>query len=265
MGCDVILLEGNEIPVIIQLPSLPLVQIFVTLTELQFTISRMNQKKIHKPRSSAAKKQSRVVHREFPPPSKAKIDSRQEDIHLIHRALKGDQFAYKRLMKKYHEQIHNLVARIVRDSQQVEDLTQEVFVKAFGSLKYFNEEFAFSTWLYKIATNSSIDYIRKRKLEMFSIDKPVVFEDSDFTFEVPDTTYQPDKNLIQRQRTNLIEEAINELPEKYKRVIILRHTEDRDYAEIAKMLKLPIGTVKAHIFRARELLNKHLRRKIKQY
>jgi RNA polymerase sigma factor (sigma-70 family) len=200
-----------------------------------------------------------------PPLSEQKLDSRREDTRLIHEALKGNQAAYKKLLKKYRDQIFHLITRIVHNKEQVEDLTQEAFVKAFASLKNFNEEYAFSTWLYKIATNSSIDYIRKRKLDTFSIDKPIAMEESEYSFELPDTTYQPDKHIIQRQRSVLIEEAINSLPEKYKRVIILRHTEERDYAEIAKMLKLPIGTVKAHIFRARELLNKFLRDKISHY
>jgi RNA polymerase sigma-70 factor (ECF subfamily) len=168
-------------------------------------------------------------------------------------------------MKKYHDPIFNLIARIIRNREQVEDLTQEAFVKAFASLKNFNEEYAFSTWIYKIATNSSIDYIRKKKLDTFSINKPIAMEESDYTFDLPDTTYQPDKSLIQNQKTRLIEEAIERLPEKYKRVIIMRHSEDRDYSEIAKILKLPIGTVKAHIFRARELLNRYLREKISHY
>jgi RNA polymerase sigma-70 factor (ECF subfamily) len=200
-----------------------------------------------------------------PPLPAGRTESRAEDAKLIHRALRGDQFAYKQLMKKYHDPIFNVVYRIVHDKQQVEDLTQETFVKAFASLKNFNEEYAFSTWLYKIATNSSIDYIRKKKLNTFSIDKPIAMEESDYSFELPDTTYQPDKNIIQKQQSKLIENAIEKLPEKYKRVIILRHSEERDYAEIAKMLKLPIGTVKAHIFRARELLNKYLRDKVHNY
>ena len=226
----------------------------------------MPPKKIKKPQ-----KKSRVLS--APPPtmgqqqplSPGKTESRTEDARLIHRALRGDQFAYKQLMKKYHDPIFNLVYRMIHDKQQVEDLTQETFVKAFASLKHFNEEYAFSTWLYKIATNSSIDYIRKRKLNTFSIDKPVAAEESDFSYELPDTTYQPDKTLIQRQRSTMIEEAIAQLPEKYRKVITLRHTEERDYAEIAKILKLPIGTVKAHIFRARELLNKALRERMKHY
>ena len=197
--------------------------------------------------------------------SPGKIESRKEDSRLIAAALSGTQSAFKLLMKKYHNQIANLIFRIIHQQENVEDLTQEVFIKAFASLKSFNDEYAFSTWLYKIATNSSIDFIRKKKLQTFSIDKPVAMEESDYTFELPDATYEPDKHIIQKQRTSVLEEAINQLPEKYKRVILLRHTEERDYGEIAKILKLPIGTVKAHIFRARELLNKYLRDKIAHY
>jgi len=208
---------------------------------------------------------SRARQAPRPPLTEGKIESRKEDGKLIREALGGNQSAYKKLLKKYHDPIAHLITRIIHNREQVEDLTQETFVKAFASLKSFNEEYAFSTWLYKIATNSSIDFIRKRKLDTFSIDKPIALEESDYTFEVPDTTYEPDKRIIQNQRAKLIEEAIDQLPEKYKRVITLRHTEERDYAEIAKMLKLPIGTVKAHIFRARELLNKYLRDRIGHY
>lgn len=197
--------------------------------------------------------------------SPAKLDSRKEDRRLIAAALEGNQAAFKQLMKKYHDQIANLIFRITRHRELVEDITQEVFIKAFGSLASFNEEYAFSTWLYKIATNSSIDFIRKRKLHTFSIDKPVSMEESDFSFELPDSTYEPDRRIIQSQRTKFLEEAIARLPEKYRRVIILRHSEEREYNEIAKILKLPIGTVKAHIFRARELLNKYLRDSIAHY
>lgn len=184
---------------------------------------------------------------------------------LIHAALKGNQDAYKRLMKKYYIPLFNLIYRLIHNKDEVEDLTQEAFVKAFQSLQYFNEEYAFSTWLYKIASNNTIDYIRKKKLETFSIDKPIASEENDYKFELPDTTYQPDKEIINRQKTALLTKAIGELPEKYRRVIVLRHVEEYDYAEIAKMLKLPIGTVKAHIFRARELLYKALRDSIKHY
>lgn len=194
-----------------------------------------------------------------------KIDSRAEDSHLIQRALGGNDQAYKKLMYKYHDAIFNFIYRMVHDRQQVEDLTQEAFIKAFSSLKNFNDEYAFSTWLYKIATNNSIDFIRKRKLQMYSIDKPIESKDSDYTFELPDESYEADKDLISDQRTRLLNSAIARLPEKYKKVIRLRHVEEKSYEEIAEILNLPIGTVKAHIFRAREVLYRSLRDKIRNY
>lgn len=209
-------------------------------------------------------------HKDIPSPpaphtTRRKPDSRTEDSAVIAEALAGDNRAYERLMDKYHDAIFNFIYRMVRDREQVEDLTQEAFIKAFASLKSFNEEFAFSTWLYKIATNNCIDYIRKKKLQMFSIDKPIESKDSDFAFELPDDSFEADRELISDQRASMLNEAIEQLPEKYRLVIRLRHVEERSYEEIAKLLKLPIGTVKAHIFRARELLYKQLRSKIRHY
>jgi RNA polymerase sigma-70 factor (ECF subfamily) len=215
------------------------------------------------PRSSGPQKPAALPT--VDPKEQRKIDSRAEDSNLIRRALGGNDQAYKKLMNKYHDAIFNFIYRMVHDRQQVEDLTQEAFIKAFSSLKNFNDEYAFSTWLYKIATNNSIDFIRKRKLQMYSIDKPIESKDSDYTFELPDESYEADKDLISDQRTKLLNAAIAKLPEKYKKVIRLRHVEERSYEEIAEILNLPIGTVKAHIFRAREVLYRSLRDKIRNY
>ncbi len=194
-----------------------------------------------------------------------RLESREEDAHLIIQALKGDQAAFKRLRQKYHDAIYNLIYRIVRDKEEVEDLTQEAFIKAFTSLGSFNEEYAFSTWLYKIATNNSIDYIRRKKLQTFSIDKPIESKDSDYSFELPDLSHGADQELMSVQRKKMIDEAINDLPHKYRQVIMLRHVEEKDYQEIAKILHLPLGTVKAHIFRAREMLYRALRKKMRHF
>ena len=199
------------------------------------------------------------------PKEQRKLESRAEDSSLIQKALSGDDRAYKRLMHKYHDAIFNFIFKMVHDRQQVEDLTQEAFIKAFSSLQNFNDEYAFSTWLYKIATNNSIDFIRKRKLQVYSIDKPIESKESDYAFELPDDSYEADRDLISSQRTKLLNEAIAKLPEKYKKVIRLRHVEEKSYEEIAKSLRLPIGTVKAHIFRAREVLYRSLRDKIRHY
>jgi RNA polymerase sigma-70 factor (ECF subfamily) len=194
-----------------------------------------------------------------------RAESREEDATLIKRALKGDQRAFRRLRSKYYDAIYNAIYRMVRDKEEVTDLTQEAFIKAFTSLASFNDEYAFSTWLYKIATNNSIDYIRRKKLHTFSIDKPIESKDSDYTFEIPDTTYEADGEVISTQRRQFLENAIASLPPRYRQVIIMRHVEEKEYQEIAKLLRLPLGTVKAHIFRARELLYKKLRDKMRNY
>jgi RNA polymerase sigma factor (sigma-70 family) len=194
-----------------------------------------------------------------------RLESREEDSALIKRALKGDQKAFRRLRVKYHDPIFKLINRMIRNREEVEDLIQEAFIKAFTSLASFNEEYAFSTWLYKIATNNSIDYIRKRKLQTFSIDKPIESEESDYSFELPDTEPEPDQELIAAQRKKMLDDAMNSLPPKYRQVILMRHVDEKEYQEIAKILKLPLGTVKAHIFRAREMLYKQLRDKMRHY
>lgn len=194
-----------------------------------------------------------------------KIASQKEDLRLINKALKGDQAAYQRLVNKYKPTITFVLYRIVQDKDDVEDVVQEVFINTFRALKSFKKEYSFFSWIYKIALNKGIDYLRKKKLKTFSIDKPVTAKDGEVHYEVPDSTYEPDKHIIASEKSALINAAIEKLPPKYKRVIIMRHMEEKDYSEIAEELKLPIGTVKVHIFRARELLNKYLRHKIRHY
>jgi RNA polymerase sigma-70 factor, ECF subfamily len=202
------------------------------------------------------------------PPDKTdqrRLESKNEDTKLIQLALKGDQSSFARLRQKYHDAIFNLIYRMIREKDEVEDLTQEAFIKAFASLSSFNDEYAFSTWLYKIATNNCIDYIRRKKLHTFSIDKPIESKESDFSFELPDSSNEPDQEMIATQRRKLLDDAINSLPPKYRQVIVMRHQEELEYQEIARILKLPLGTVKAHIFRAREMLYKYLRDKLRNY
>lgn len=193
------------------------------------------------------------------------VKSRSEDNSLIDEALSGNQTSYEKLMKKYYQLIYNLVYRMILKKEDVEDLTQEAFIKAFNSLKNFDKQFSFSTWLFKIATNNAIDYLRKKKLSTFSIDKQIESDDSDFTFEIPDSENKPDKHIMDKEMRKILDEAIDSLPPKYKQVIVMRHKGELEYEEIAKELNLPLGTVKAHIFRGRELMNKYLKDKIKQY
>ncbi|MDA0379309.1 MAG: sigma-70 family RNA polymerase sigma factor [Bacteroidetes bacterium] len=187
--------------------------------------------------------------------------SSEQDRLLVSRALEGDQAAYQGLMEKYRGALTRHVHRMVRKQGEVEDLVQECFIKAFSALQSYSSDYAFSTWLYKIATNHTIDYLRKKKLQTMSIDKPIQTKDGEVEMELPDTTYRPDRHIVEDQRKALIQAAIDHLPEKYHRVIVMRHQQEKSYEEIAAELDLPLGTVKAHIFRARSLLYKFLRDK----
>ncbi|MCK6620088.1 MAG: sigma-70 family RNA polymerase sigma factor [Calditrichaceae bacterium] len=186
-------------------------------------------------------------------------ERRIEDQKLITLARGGDQKAFEALLKKYRNLVYHVMFKMVRNPQEAEDLCQEAFIKAFGALSSFNEEFAFSTWLMKIATNNCIDYLRKRKLRTYSIDEPLQYKDEQVQVELPDHDPTPDKQLLNEERRKLINDAIQSLPPRYRHVIILRHQEEKSYEDIAEILKLPLGTVKARIFRAREMLNKKIR------
>lgn len=187
-------------------------------------------------------------------------DKKKEDRFLIQSALTGDEKAFETLLLKYRNLVYTIMIKMVRNPQEAEDLTQEAFIKAFKSLASFNEEFAFSTWLMKIATNNCIDFLRKRKLQTHSIHEPIRYKDEKIEIDIQDSGPTPEKYLLQNERRKALERAIEGLPERYRYVILLRHKEEKSYEEISEILNLPLGTVKAQIFRAREMLNKTLRR-----
>jgi RNA polymerase sigma factor (sigma-70 family) len=183
--------------------------------------------------------------------------------HLIQQALDGDQRACAEIVERFRAQIYNFIFRMVKNKAEAEDLTQETFIKAFNALPSFNSEYAFSTWLYKIAVNNSIDYFRKKRLKTYSIDTPIQAKDGDLVREFEDTNLGPEHGLISREKSSQIQNAIDSLPEKYREAILLRHTMDRSYEEIAEELDVPLGTVKVRIFRAREMLKKKLREQMR--
>lgn len=181
------------------------------------------------------------------------------DDKLIKDALKGDQKAFRDLVTRHQGSVFHIVFRIVRDREMANDLVQETFMKAFSSLKSYRSEYRFSTWLYKIAANASIDHLRKKRIQALSLDNPIRTEDGEVAIEVADYSHHPEEEMVLRERRVSIAEAIDALPEKYRKVIIARHQEEKSYEDIADELNLPVGTVKARIFRARELLKKRLR------
>lgn len=178
---------------------------------------------------------------------------------LIKKAIAGDQKAYESLLKRYRNGIYNMIYQMIKNREEAEDLVQETFIKAFNSLDSYNDEYAFSTWLYKIAFNHSIDAIRKKKLRTFPLDKPIRLPDGEVHHEIRDETLTPEKDFLFSEKKKRIQQTIDALPERYRTAIILRHREERSYEEISEILKIPLGTVKARIFRAREILKKKLR------
>jgi RNA polymerase sigma-70 factor (ECF subfamily) len=187
-----------------------------------------------------------------------------EDDKFVKRAIEGDQDAYKDLMDKYQKPLYFHVLKMVKNHEQVEDLVQEAFMKAFRNLNSYNTNYAFSTWLYRITTNHTIDYLRKKKLKTTSIDQPVKTRDGEMEIQISDDA-ETDRDIIRKERKKIIHNAINDLPEKYRRVIEMRHLQELSYQEIADQLDLPLGTVKAHIFRAREMLYKELKDKREKF
>ncbi|MDP4219838.1 MAG: sigma-70 family RNA polymerase sigma factor, partial [Bacteroidota bacterium] len=191
-----------------------------------------------------------------------------EDKALVRRARAGEQRAYSELVKRHKRGIERLIRPITRNAttDEVEDLVQEAFTKAFLHLSSYSEEYAFSTWLYRIATNHAIDYLRRKKLSVFSISAPPgggdKGEDESKDFEIVDTSWIPEQLMLSEERSQIIENAIEQLPENYKKIIKLRHNDDLEYDEIAKVLNLPMGTVKVHLHRARAALGKMLEGKV---
>ncbi|TVQ66519.1 MAG: sigma-70 family RNA polymerase sigma factor [Balneolaceae bacterium] len=191
------------------------------------------------------------------PKKREASDSSLEDDGYVKRAREGDQRAFRLLSRKYEKPLYYHVMKMVKIHEQIEDIVQESFVKAFSNLDSYNTDYAFSTWLYRIATNHTIDYLRKKKLQTTSIDEPVTVKDGVMHLQLAGSS-ETDRNIIKRERKRIITDAIQSLPEKYREVIVMRHIDEMSYQEISEELDLPLGTVKAHIFRARELLYKAL-------
>jgi RNA polymerase sigma factor (sigma-70 family) len=179
---------------------------------------------------------------------------REEDILLVARARAGDERAFRTLLEKYERAVFSICLRMVRNRDEATDLSQESFIKVFGSLDRYNPAFAFSSWLFKITSNLCIDYLRKRRITTFAMDEPVETERGEFTrqYVAPDPT--PDETLSRNEKMQKLDAGIAALPEHYRIMLILRHQEDLSYEEIADSLSIPLGTVKARIHRAREML-----------
>lgn len=183
-------------------------------------------------------------------------DKALKDFDLIDRAVnEGDQQAYAELMERYKKPVYHMILKMVRNVDDAEDLTIEAFAKAFKNLHRFKKDFTFSTWLFRIATNNSIDFIRKKKLETFSLNTSLKDDDGEsVSIDVQDKNLDPQEEAIKSQKIELIQMFVTKLPAKYQRLVRLRYFQELSYEEIARELEAPLGTVKAQLHRARELM-----------
>ncbi|MEO9475221.1 MAG: sigma-70 family RNA polymerase sigma factor [Cyclobacteriaceae bacterium] len=179
-----------------------------------------------------------------------------KDFKLIDKAtLEGDESAYAELMSRYKKPVYHMVLKMVRNVDDAEDLTIEAFAKAFKNLARFKKDYTFSTWLFRIATNNAIDFIRKKKLETYSLNTSFTDDSGEaVNIDVEDRNLTPDEATINTQKIELVRMFVTKLPAKYQRLVKLRYFDELSYEEIAKELEAPLGTVKAQLHRARELM-----------
>ena len=180
-------------------------------------------------------------------------DKAQHDFLLVQKAKEGDEKAYAELLGRYRDAIYFMLLKMVNNPSDAEDLTIEAFGKAFKNITQYTPNFAFSTWLFKIATNNCIDFIRKKRASTISLDQ--ASDDPDTAnVNIQSDTMDPEAHLINSQKIKLLRDVVSKLKPRYRTLVELRYFKEYSYEEISEELELPLGTVKAQLFRARELL-----------
>jgi RNA polymerase sigma factor (sigma-70 family) len=180
-------------------------------------------------------------------------DKARNDLQLVGLAKNGSEKAFSSLLNRYRDSIYYMLLKMVNNASDAEDLTIEAFGKAFRSLDSFTPDFAFSTWLFRIATNNCIDFIRKKQISPASVDQ--LQDDMEhLTVNIQSDLPDPEETLINDQKIAVLRDIVNQLKPRYRNLIELRYYKEYSYEEIAAELKLPIGTVKAQLYRAKSLL-----------
>jgi RNA polymerase sigma factor (sigma-70 family) len=175
------------------------------------------------------------------------------DLLLVEEARRGNEKAFASLMNRYRDSIYYMLLKMVNNPSDAEDLTIEAFGKAFRNLDSYTPKFAFSTWLFKIATNNCVDFIRKKQVSPTPLDH---LQDSldNVTVNIQSDMPDPEESLINHQKIAALKDIVSQLKPRYKALIELRYYKEYSYEEISSELNLPIGTVKAQLYRAKTLL-----------
>lgn len=184
-------------------------------------------------------------------------ENAKHDVEFVNAARLGDQKAFARLMKRYKDAIYYMLLKMVSNKTDAEDLTIDAFGKAFANIHQYEPQFAFSTWLFRIASNNAIDHLRKKKVITVSLD-PIIGNDKntgiEYNYNIRADSDTPEETFIKGQNAKLLRSAVFKLKPRYRILLELRYFKEYSYAEIAEELNLPIGTVKVQLFRSREML-----------
>src|SRR5690348_2930197 len=178
--------------------------------------------------------------------------SAASDCDLVATAVDGVEGSFEELVRRYQRPISAYVYRMVGDYDAALDLTQEIFIKVYSSLRRYRSEFKFSTWIYKIAHNSAVDHLRRTATREQSLISGT--ESESFELPIESSRLSPEQESERKERRGEIESVIRTLPGNYRELIILRHSQDLTYEEIVEVTGLPLGTVKNRLFRAREMM-----------
>lgn len=182
-----------------------------------------------------------------------------DDYQLVLAAIGGNQKAYETLMNRYRHSVYHAMFKMVNSTIEADDLTIEAFGKAFGKLPSYAPNYAFSTWLFRIAINNCIDHIRKKRLKTYSMDDTIKSDsNSEFSQTLSNFDPDPEQMMVYDQKIAHVRGLVENLAAKYRSMIELRYYEELTYEEIAHEMQLPLGTVKAQLFRAKELLYQQL-------
>jgi len=184
---------------------------------------------------------------------------RHQDLKTIRRCKRGEEKAFAEILGRYRGAIYNLCYRMTRNSEDARDLGQEVFIKVFNLLDRFDESYAFSSWLFRIATNHCIDHLRRNRLRFVALEGTSGQDGEEYELQLPDGGPEPDMVLQRKEAMARLEEVVADLPPHYKTITLLRHDQQLSYEEIAQILQLPIGTVKARIHRGRNMIQQMLK------